>query len=210
MSNTKRPRKKKEGSNLFNIIAPFYGLFYGYQFKHYSKILDEVRRDFDVSAYESIVDVGSGTGAMCGALLNEGIQVLGVEFAEKMLKVARKKTPACNFVQGDVLGVLPFEDKSFDLSIASYVAHGLVKEERRKMYQEMSRITKERVIIYDYNEKTSPFTSLVERLEGGDYFQFIRYALQEMEECVSEMKLCFSEVQVVNVSHRAAWYICKT
>jgi hypothetical protein len=89
------------------------------------------------------------------------------------------------------------------------VAHGLVKEDRKKMYQEMGRVTRERVIIYDYNERTSPFTSFVERLEGGDYFQFIRYALQEMEECVSEMKLCFSEVQVVNVSHRAAWYICK-
>lgn len=194
---------------LFNRIAPFYGLFYSYQFKHYSKILKTVRPDFDLSQYGSIVDIGSGTGALCRALMEEGLQVVGVEPAKNMLKVARRKTPGCDFVQGDVLAALPFDDKSFDLSIASYVAHGLIKEDRKKMYQEMARITGERVIIYDYNDRTSPFTSLVERLEGGDYFQFIRYALQEMEECVDEMKLCFAEVQVVNVSHRAAWYICK-
>ena len=205
----KSDKKSKKESKLFDRIAPFYGLFYGYQFKHYSKIMQNVKPQFDLSKYRTILDVGSGTGALCGALLEEGLQVVGVEPAEKMLQVSRRKTPGCSFVSGDVLAVLPFEDKSFDLSIASYVAHGLVKEDRKKMYQEMGRVTRERVIIYDYNERTSPFTSFVERLEGGDYFQFIRYALQEMEECVSEMKLCFSEVQVVNVSHRAAWYICK-
>lgn len=196
-------------SKLFNRIAPVYGLFYGYQEKNYAKVIRGVREDFDVSAYKTIVDIGSGTGALCRVLMEEGLKVVGVDTAEKMIRVAKKKTPGCDFVQGDVLERLPFEDKSFDLSISSYVAHGLVKKERKKMYKEMARVTKERVIIYDYNERTSPFTSLVERLEGGDYFHFIRYALQEMEECVSEMKQCFTDVQVVNVSKRAAWYICK-
>lgn len=201
--------KKTKENKLFNRIAPAYGLFYSYQLNNYRRVIAGVKKDFDVSAYNNIVDIGSGTGALCRALMEEGLQVVGVDTAEKMLQVARKKTPGCSFVQGDVLEKLPFEDKSFDLSIASYVAHGLVKEERKRMYKEMSRITKERVIIYDYNEKTSPFTSLVERLEGGDYFHFIRYALQEMEECVNDMKLCFTDVQVINVSKRATWYICK-
>ncbi len=202
-------KKKTKENKLFNRIAPAYGLFYSYQLNNYRKVIASVKKDFDVSKYNNIVDIGSGTGALCRALMEEGLQVVGVDTAEKMLRVARKKTPACTFVKGDFLKGLPFEDKSFDLSIASYVAHGLVQEERKKMYKEMGRITKERVIIYDYNERTSPFTSLVERLEGGDYFHFIRYALQEMEECVSDMKLCFTDVKLINVSKRATWYICK-
>lgn len=209
MKKSSQPREKKGGRDLFNIIAPVYGLFYRYQKTHYSHILDTVRKNFDVSSYETIVDVGCGTGALCGALLEEGLEVVGVDQAEKMLDIARRRTPEGSFIRGSVLDGLPFEENSFDLSIASYVAHGLKEEERKKMYQEMNRITKDWVIIYDYNERTSPFTSFVERLEGGDYFQFIRYALQEMENCLSEMKLCFSEVQVINVSIRGAWYICK-
>lgn len=210
MKKPNKVKKRKGERDLFNLIAPFYGLFYGYQIRHYSRILNSVRKSFDVSSYDTIVDVGCGTGALCGALLEEGLEVVGVDQAEKMLAVARRRTPKGTFVLGSVLERLPFEDKSFDLSIASYVAHGLKEEERKKMYKEMNRITKDRVIIYDYNERTSPFTSFVERLEGGDYFQFIRYALQEMENCLSEMKLCFLEVEVINVSTRGAWYICKT
>lgn len=209
MKKPNKPKVKKADGDLFNRIAPFYGLFYGYQRSHYSRILNTVRKSFDVSSYKTILDVGCGTGALCGALLEEGLQVVGVDQAEKMVALARRRLPQGTFLAANVLDRLPFEDKAFDLSIASYVAHGLKEEERKKMYQEMNRITKDWVIIYDYNEKTSPFTSFVERIEGGDYFQFIRYALQEMENCVSEMKLCFSEVQIINVSIRGAWYICK-
>jgi NifB/MoaA-like Fe-S oxidoreductase len=49
----------------------------------------------------------------------------------------------------------------------------------------------------------------VEWLERGDYFRFIKNAEKEMKDCSQEMEECFSEVKVVNVGERAAWYICK-
>jgi len=64
------------------------------------------------------------------------------------------------------------------------------------------------VIIYDYNQKRSLMTSFVEWLEQGDYFQFIKNPKIEMEDCVSEMSKCFSEVRVIEVDKRANWYIC--
>lgn len=76
------------------------------------------------------------------------------------------------------------------------------------MYAEMSRVTKSRVVIYDYNQKRALLTSVIEWLERGDYFQFIKDAENEMKNCVSEMKECFSEVKVVDVDSKAAWYIC--
>jgi hypothetical protein len=39
--------------------------------------------------------------------------------------------------------------------------------------------------------------------------QLIRNAEPEMKDCVSEMKSCFLEINVVDVDTRAAWYICK-
>jgi ubiquinone/menaquinone biosynthesis C-methylase UbiE len=136
--------------------------------------------------------------------------VTGIDPAEKMLSIAKNKleNKEINFVHANVLERLPFADKSFDISIASYVAHGMQKDERKKMYAEMSRVSKSKVIIYDYNRKRSFVTSIIEWLEGGDYFRFIESAELEMKSCVSGMKECFSEVKVIDVDVRAAWYIC--
>lgn len=127
-----------------------------------------------------------------------------------MLSVAKRQTQNqdIHFLQSNALEGLPFADKSFDLSIASYVAHGLQRSERMKLYSEMRRVTKGKVILYDYNQNRSPLTSFVELLEHGDYFGFIQNPKGEMEGCVNELEKCFSDVISVNVDKRAAWYIC--
>ena len=69
------------------------------------------------------------------------------------------------------------------------------------MYAEMSRVTKHIVIIWDYNTKRSVLTNIIEWVEGGDYFNFIKKAKVEMKEN-------FRDARVVDVGVRAAWYIC--
>ena len=201
----------KENHNfLFNFIAPVYGLFYGKQKSRYREVLARFLPDWRQQGYASVLDVGCGTGALCSALNEAGLSVIGVDPAEKMLAVAKgqPENQAIRFLQANALEGLPFDDKSFDLSIASYVAHGLQKNERMKLYAEMSRVTRGRVIIYDYNQNRSPLTSFVEWLERGDYFRFIKNPRGDMEDCVSEMGKCFSEIRVLDVDKRAAWYIC--
>lgn len=201
----------KENSNfLFNFIAPVYGLFYNKQKNRYREVIRSVVDDWRSNGYGSILDVGCGTGALCSALHEAGLSVTGVDPAEKMLAVAKRQPENTDirFLQANALSGLPFEDKSFDLSIASYVAHGLQKSERKKLYSEMRRVTKGRVIIYDYNQNRSFLTSFVEWLERGDYFRFIKNPKGDMEDCVSEMEKCFSEVRVIDVDKRAAWYVC--
>ncbi len=196
--------EKRKKNFLFNFIAPIYGLFYNSQKKNYLVIIDEMRNDIDYSKYQTIIDVGCGTGALCSALNQEGLQVTGIEPAEKMLKIGIKKpgNKAINFVRCNTCSKLPFPNKSFDLSIASYVAHGLKKEERIQMYQEMSRLTKHFVVIHDYNEERAFFTNLIEWFEGGDYFNFIKNVKTELTEN-------FKSVRVINVKKQAAWYICE-
>ncbi len=202
---------RKNSSKLFNLVAPVYGLFYNVQKKHFAEVIEGVEHELDLSAFKTILDVGCGTGALCSVLNEKGLTVTGIDPANKMLEIAESKpgNKEISFIQANVLVGLPFEDYSFDIAIASYVAHGLKAEERKLMYAEMSRIARHFVVIYDYNDNRSLFTTFVEWLEGGDYFHFIENAEPEMKDCVSEMKSCFSEVKVVNVDTRAAWYICK-
>jgi tRNA1(Val) A37 N6-methylase TrmN6 len=54
---------KRLGSNFqFNLIAPIYGLFYKTQKRNYSRDLILLSKHLNVSKYNSIVDVGCGTG----------------------------------------------------------------------------------------------------------------------------------------------------
>lgn len=193
----------KKRSGVFDWIAPVYGLFYNYQTRHYKEILDRTLNKLDFSEYKSIIDVGCGTGALSSLLNQRGLRVTGVDPAQKMLHIAAKKQDNKDvvFVKASVLERMPFEDKSFDISIAAYVAHGLKEDERKIMYAEMSRITRYLVIIYDYNKKRSVLTNIIEWLEGGDYFTFIKQAQIEMKES-------FRDIRVLDVALRAVWYAC--
>ncbi len=197
--------KKKSNNNfLFNFIAPIYGLFYKSQKKNYKITIDKMKNELNISDFKSIIDIGCGTGALCSVLNKEGLTVTGIDPAYKMLKIGmnKKENSSVNFIECDTCSKLPFENKSFDLSIASYVAHGLQSNERIQMYSEMSRITRNYVIIHDYNKIKGFFSSIIEWLEGGDYFNFIKVAQAELEEH-------FKTVKVINVKKKAAWYICE-
>jgi len=188
---------------IFDLIAPVYGLFYGYQKRHFNTVLDGVKNELDLSIYKNIIDIGCGTGAFCSVLHQRGHVVTGVDHAQKMLNIAAKKleNKAIKFIRASVLERLPFEDKSFDVSVASYVAHGMKAEERKIMYAEMSRVTKYLVIIHDYNQKRSVLTTIIEWFEGGDYFNFIKKVEGELIEY-------FHNIRVIGVDLQAAWYIC--
>ena len=202
---------KSEHHLLFNIIAPVYGLFYRMQRRHYAKIIQKISQTINLTEFETILDVGCGTGALCAALNDLGLNVTGIDPAVRMLTIARRKSDdqAIRFLEANVLETLPFADNSFDLAISSYVAHGLQPKDRKKMYAEMSRVAHKAVIIHDYNDRRSPLVSFVEWMEGGDYFRFIRQAEREMKNCLVEMTACFSDVKVIHVSKRANWYIGK-
>lgn len=187
---------------VFHSIATVYGLFYDFQYNYYKTVFINNKDTLDLSKFKSVVDIGAGTGALCKVLQEIGLKVTGVEAVEKMMKIAEKKTKTMDieFKNWDILSGLNVKDNSFDISIASYVAHGMKKEQRLRMYKEMARITKYKLIIYDYNQNRRLLNDFVERLEGGDYFNFIRDVKIELEDL-------FGEVKVVDVDKRAAWYI---
>jgi ubiquinone/menaquinone biosynthesis C-methylase UbiE len=202
---------KKKHHLLFNKIAPAYGLFYNFQKKHYHKIINTMKSDFDLTKFDTVIDIGCGTGSLCNVLHNLGLEVTGIDPAQKMLDVASSKpeNKEISFVLADVLECLPFEDQHFDIAIASYVAHGLSVDKRLKMYAEMSRVTSKYVVFHDYNKDRALLTSFVEWVEQGDYFNFIKVAEPEMRDCMNKVKSCFKSVKVIQVGPRANWYICE-
>ena len=61
-----------------------------------------------------MLDACCGTGDLALADLEAGAaEVVGLDFSERMLERARRKSDAVEWVQGDMLA-LPFADESFD------------------------------------------------------------------------------------------------
>ncbi|MFA0816711.1 MAG: class I SAM-dependent methyltransferase [Anaerofustis sp.] len=190
--------------SVFDLIAPIYGLFYERQIRQFQKVIDRLSAEIDISVGKTAVDVGCGTGALCSVLSDRGLTVSGADPSNVMLKVAERKkgSRSIAFTRANALERMPFEDISFDLTFTSYVLHGLKEADRKTMYAELGRITKGYIIIHDYNEKRALHTTLIEWLEGGDYFGFIKHAPEEIGRA-------FSEVRTVMVGPRAVCYICK-
>ncbi len=193
-----------EKPNLFDRIAGIYGLFFDYQKRKYGRLLDRIYNELDFFQYRDAIDFGCGTGALCSELLRRGFRVTGVDSSIEMLQVAKKKLNgvSVNLVSADIVRGVPFEDKSFDVSITSFVAHGLPSADRKALYAEMQRVTKHMILIYDYNEKRSFLTNIAERLEGGDYFNFIKNVKTEMNES-------FHNLRVINLGDHSSCYVVK-
>ncbi|NLO14726.1 MAG: class I SAM-dependent methyltransferase, partial [Clostridiales bacterium] len=82
---------KRKRKTLFDIIAPFYGLFYKKQRENFIKVIRRAENDLDISSYETILDVGCGPGALCSVLNEKGLRVTGIDSAAKMLNIAKKR-----------------------------------------------------------------------------------------------------------------------
>jgi len=73
---------------------------------------------------DRVLDSCCGTGDLALACLRAGGVVTGLDFSERMLERARRKSSAVEWVQGDALA-LPFEDASFDASTVGFGVRNL-------------------------------------------------------------------------------------
>jgi ubiquinone/menaquinone biosynthesis C-methylase UbiE len=184
---------------IFNKISSIYNLFFSYQQRFYSDLLNEHLSLLKLPENASILDIGCGTGALTQSLSMKGYGVTGVDIAENMIKHASKRGLNCQ--RGNVIDGLDFPDRSFDLVTSAYVAHGLDHHKRNRLFHEAARLSKGPVLFHDYNTTRSLPINFIEWLEDGDYFNFIKEGLDEM-------KAVFSKVEILPVRKYNNWYIC--
>ena len=73
-----------------------------------------------VSSGDRVLDACCGTGDLAVAARRAGAgEVTGLDFSQPMLERARRKEPAIEWIQGDLLE-LPFEDASFDAATVGF------------------------------------------------------------------------------------------
>ena len=192
--------ENKRAEYIFNLIAPLYSKMNHQLGANYSKVIKTLKKEVNIDG-EKILDIGSGTGVWLAVYKNNGAgEVLGVDFAEKMITESNKNYPNLNFIQGDAENLHQFSDNSFDIVTASYVIHGVTQEHRARMLQEMKRVSRKYIVLHDFKGKTPLFVRFLEFMERSDYKHF-------KKNICNELKLISSEVKSIDLKYGSGLYI---
>ncbi len=84
-----------------------------------------ILRILDIEEGSHVLELGTGPGLFAHEAQRRGAELIGIDFSEKMLDIARMNAPDSTFVLGDITA-LEVERKWADCVIANFVLHLLV------------------------------------------------------------------------------------
>jgi len=101
------------------------------------------------------LDVATGTGDLAIELASRGAEVVGSDFSEGMLDVARRKAPSLTWEQGNALA-LPYGDGSFDAATVGFGARNF--SDLDQGLREMARVVRPggRVVVLEITTPQKP------------------------------------------------------
>lgn len=109
-----------------------------------------------------VLDAATGTGIVALAAAGAGADVTGLDINPGMLAVARRKSAAIDWVEGDV-AALPFPDAAFDTVLCQFAL--MFVPDRPQALAEMLRVLKPggtlAVAVFDALERTPAYCDLV-------------------------------------------------
>jgi len=101
----------------------------------------------EADEFQSVLDVGTGSGLFAQAFAKKRMRVAGVDANAEMLPVAAGYVPSGIFKQG-IAEELPFADGEYDIVFMGLVLHET--DDRLKAFQEAFRVAKKRLAILEW------------------------------------------------------------
>jgi len=92
-----------------------------------------------VGPNKKVLDIGCGPGVFTARHAQAGAEVVGIDFSEQMIRIAKDQFPQIDFRIADA-EQLPFEDSTFDLIVGIHIVHHLARP--RVVFDSVCRVTK--------------------------------------------------------------------
>ena len=127
----------------------------------------------------SVLDLGTGSGALALVMSERGHPVTGFDFSHKLLQRAKRLVPNARFEVRDITSLSEIQQRSYDLVTMAYVLHGMPPRHRKAVLRAAARIARQRVLVIDYWRRGPLFTQFIEWIEGPHYFEFVRRPLAD-------------------------------
>ena len=148
----------------------------------------------------SVLDVGCGDGVKSKYLLDKGLKVVGIDFSEKMVEIARREVPGATFQVADIKNLSGLKE-DFDGILAQAVLLHIPKSEAGAVVKEL----RDRLVNGGYL-----YIAVKQKREGGreeevlkeddygyEYERFFSYfTLPEIQKYVADagLKMCYENV----------------
>ena len=78
-----------------------------YPFAGYKKVLAGIYDAIRKGKGKRVLDIGFGTGILAGKLYENGYDITGIDFSERMIQIAKEKMPSARLIQHDFSKGLP-------------------------------------------------------------------------------------------------------
>lgn len=146
-------------------------------FDGYEDIMNKLRGIIRESSAEKVLDIGCGTGNLCGSL-SDDIDVTGMDQSIEMLILAQNKYSKMKLKFGNFLDN-PFVENEFDMIVSTYAFHHLTAEQKRKALDIMLKYLKPngKIVIADLmflnNEKREQCKANFEKKKRLDLWEII-------------------------------------
>ena len=139
MNTDKNPQKIK---NMFDEISKYYDITNNFisLFSH-KRIKYSAIKNLKIKPKSMVLDICCGTGDLTGIIskLIPDAKIIGVDFSQNMLEIAKQKYKKIAFLESDVTN-LPFKDNEFDYVTEGFGLRNI--ENRQKAIKEIYRILK--------------------------------------------------------------------
>jgi ubiquinone/menaquinone biosynthesis C-methylase UbiE len=139
---------KTRGRHLNHVASLYDPLVEKMSFGRERRFREKTLAIMDINPHDKVLDIGCGTGSLTilidKHLSGEG-QVIGIDAAPKMIKIAQKKAARDGSNATFAVGIaekLNLEDSSFDIVVNSMFTHHIDNELKRLAFAEMFRILK--------------------------------------------------------------------
>lgn len=116
-----------------------------YPFAAYDEVVKEVLRQVSGTR---ILDLGFGTGNVTAKLYALGSDIVGYDFSQNMVNIAKERMPKANLNVFDFSKELPEFKERFDCVVMTYVIHHFSIDRQIEMITELMKIT-DKIVIGD-------------------------------------------------------------
>ncbi|MFA6007984.1 MAG: class I SAM-dependent methyltransferase [Candidatus Shapirobacteria bacterium] len=123
---------------------------------------------------KTILDAGSAAGRDSGYFFSKGLNVVGVDLSDGLVKIAKEKYPKISFIKAD-FKKLPFNDNYFDgIWAHASLVHMDKVEDTQFAIEEFKRVLKKDGILYIYVKTSKKETDIVSD-KLSNHSRFFRY-----------------------------------
>ncbi len=167
--------ERRRTRRFFNLVAPAFHVIDRNLLPAYREVLEQL----ELPPGDTVLDLATGTGTLALAFAERGHSVTGIDFAERLLKKARRRLPGADLRSMDLAGLPSLPDGSWDGTAMAYLLHGLSPAFRRFVLCEAARLARRWVLVFDYPAPGPLLVRIIEWIEGPHYPGFVARPFEE-------------------------------